>query len=305
MFQALLAIGLFLSTTAFAYENEILLNGQTLEPVTVDSIASQIPPGTVVIVSEFHDLELHHDHQVAFLEALATYRESISLGMEFFSRTHQAVVDSFLHGKLAEADFLKAVEWGNNNFDFYRRQVLFPINHEGTTLALNAPRELTGKIAKSGLASLTDEERAQLPAGFTLGNDEYKARFREAMGGHEIPEEKFNNYFAAQSTWDETMSDTACTYMQTHPTTVLTILVGDFHAAYGGGLPDRLRARGCPNVVVISQTAVEDLSDPSKNDELRPHPRWGKRADFIWAVEIKEAALIERLRNNHWNFWNY
>lgn len=290
-----LVIGILIAQNASAYDKDVLVDGHTLQRLDTETVARQIQPGTIVILSEQHDLSLHHEHQVSFLKALSGHLTQISVGMEFFPRTRQRAVDKYLAGDLDEADFLANVEWGGDNFGFYRRQVLFPVAHGGTTVALNAPRALTRKIARTGLNSLNDEERAQLPENFTLGNDGYKERFREAMGGHEISEEEFNNYFAAQSTWDETMSDTACQYSKANPEAVLTILVGDFHAQYGGGLPDRLKARGCSNVVVISQVGVEDLSDPAQNDEIRPHARWGARADYVWAVEVRRAALKGRL----------
>jgi uncharacterized iron-regulated protein len=204
------------------------------------------------------------------------------VGLEFLSILHQDYVDQFLGGQLPEGDFLRLVEWGEPSFDFYREQTLAPRQTGGRTLALNAPRWLTRKISQTGLDSLTPEERQLLPADFTMGNDAYKERFRAVMGGH-VAEEKLDRYFQAQSAWDEAMATTSCTHQRLHPGRDLVIIVGDFHAAYGGGLPDRMKARGCQNVKVISQVQVDSLDHLDKDPEILPHPNWGPRADWIWA----------------------
>jgi uncharacterized iron-regulated protein len=120
---------------------------------------------------------------------------------------------------------------------------------------------------------LTAEETALLPPNFELGNDHYYERFREVMKGH-VPEEAIQNYFVAQSLWDETMAWKALESFQKHPRQTLMIIVGDFHVAWDGGLPHQLRRRGAQDLVVISQT--RDLAD------VAIHPKYGPRADFIW-----------------------
>ena len=195
--------------------------------------------------------------------------------MEFFDFTQQTQLDAFLAGKITEADFLKAVKWGSIPFDFYREQVLAPLSMQGKTIALNAPRSLTSAISKSGLSALSEEQKKLLPPRFELGRDIYRERFTETMIDH-VPKDAITRYFEAQSVWDDTMAHLASEFIKQNPEQVLVIIVGDFHAIYGGGLPDRLRARGQSDILVFSQ--IKSSSD----DEVTPHSEWGKRADFIW-----------------------
>lgn len=270
---------------------QLLLDGATTESVEIGQIVNQVEPGEVVIISENHGFGPHHQNQVDVLNALAKMAPSrlkISVGMEFFPRFAQDFVDQYLSGMLPEDVFLTKVEWGKGiSFDNYRRQVLIPNSTSGFTVALNARRALTSKIAKCGLDSLTDEERSELPKDFTLGNSDYLERFREIMGGH-VKEDQLDRYFAAQSAWDESMSTSSCEFIKSHPQQTLVVIVGDFHAAYGGGLPERMRARGCGKITVISQLQVADISQPRQNPELSPHPKWGARGQYVWAVESKE-----------------
>jgi uncharacterized iron-regulated protein len=261
-----------------------IYSGVTLQPVTLASVVESLEPGSVLIVSEQHGFQPHHRNQVRVLDALAAAGvPRISVGMEFLARKHQSAVDLFLDGKIGEADFLKSVEWGGNPFSDYATQVLFPSRHAGRTVALNADRKLTSKISKGGISSLSPEDLAELPPNFTLGNALYFERFREVMKDH-VPESAIRRYFEAQSVWDETMAWSAAQYMARNPDQRLVIIVGDFHASHGGGLPDRLVARGVPKqkVVTLSQVNFSGLSEAEEAEQFIPHPKWGPRAEFIW-----------------------
>lgn len=62
------------------------------------------------------------------------------------------------------------------------------------------------------------------------------------------------------------------------------IIVGNFQANYGGGLPYRLRARGAAAVVVISQIDPAGLSAEEIARLVAPDPRYGVRADAVWVT---------------------
>jgi uncharacterized iron-regulated protein len=278
----------FLAALVFALSacaHERILDGRTLQPVTLEDAAASVKQGSVVVMGDLHGSKLHNEHQVKLLQALATHLPKISVGLEFLEVTHQAEVDQYLAGQLSEEDFLKAVKWGKGYpFENYREQALFPKTHDGATLALNAPRALTGRISKVGLEGLTTEEKAQLPKNFQLGNDLYFERFSKVMDEH-VPKDKVKRYFESQSVWDDTMAATAQDFLSKHSDQTLVIIVGDFHVAYGGGTPDRLKARGANPVVSISQVDLREASDDEKRSELDPGTKNGPRADFIWVTE--------------------
>lgn len=279
-----LSILFFISAPAHGgFEAEKIYAGTDGAEVSLPDVAARIAAGDIVVLGEIHDNVRHHQNQKKLLHELATVSPSasISVGMEFFEFPLQPDVDRYLTNELDEESFLQKIGWGGFSFDFYRDLVLFPLSHGGWTYALNAPRTLTQKISRQGLDSLNEDERKLLPEDFTLGDDAYLERFREAMGGH-VPQEKLLNYFAAQSAWDEAMAATAVKIMSANPEQVLVIIVGDFHAQYGGGLPDRLRARGSFPVKVISQVDLSGLSEEEKEREILPHSRWGTRADWVW-----------------------
>ena len=284
---SLLLFLFIVSTPAFAYGVDQLYLGDSLQPVSLSDALSPVTKGTIIIISELHGHQPHHRHQ---LEALKELKQDgtfgVSLGMEFFSYTKQLVLNDYLSGKVREAEFLEQIGWDKNKWQNYRRQVLFPLQAGGTTWALNLPREVTGQIARSGLGSLTPDKRTLLPPNWSLGNDLYYERFEAFMGRGHISKDKMKRYFVAQSLWDETMAWRAVEFIRQNPDQVLVILVGDFHAIYGGGLPDKIRQRGWQQILTISQVTLRGMTSDEQDEIMTPHPRYGKRADFIWVGNL-------------------
>ncbi len=259
-----------------------LVNGSSLLPESIDDVVAQVGPGGVLVLGELHGNQAHHARQRQAIKALAASgRCTVSVGLEFLSWPNQDVVNEYFEGRLPEADFLKQVGWGSDPFDNYREQALFPQSTGGRLLALNAPRSLTGAISKKGIEGLSPEELSLMPPAFQLGSADYRERFEFIMGGH-APATVFERYFAAQSTWDDSMAWIAAEFLAKNPTHCLAIIVGDFHVQFGGGLPDRLQARGLQNVVTISQFDTDGFSETDIETELGPHPKYGPRGSAVW-----------------------
>ncbi len=253
--------------------------------VDLQQVASQVRPGTIIVMGENHGFKTAQQGQIELMQALRMQGLKVSAGLEFFYFSDQDLVDSYRTGSLSEGDFLQKIQWGSPSYDFYRDQALFPRYEFGErTLALNAPRSLTGRISKVGIAGLTPEELQLLPPNFQLGRASYKERFL-AMMPHLPNPEAGERYFEAQSTWDDTMAWKAAEYIKAHPDQVLVITVGDFHAMYGGGLPDRMTARTQQKPLVFSYVNVRGMTTDEVEQELNPSSVYGPRADYIWVTE--------------------
>lgn len=279
-------LGLFLLPTlliACAHAQSTgILRGDSHKTSTLQESLQSVRPGSIVVIGENHGFKEHQRQQVAIMQQLRDQGLKVSVGMEFFTYTQQPLVNQYRAGTLAESDFLKAIAWGSPSYDLYRDQAIFPNLTEGAaTIALNAPRSLTGKVAKQGLNSLTPEESALMPPQFSLGRESYKKRFM-AMMPHLPNPEVGERYFAAQSIWDDTMAWQATNFIHANPEQVLVIVVGDFHVQYGGGLPDRIKAR-FPQAPVISFSQVNtlNLSDKEIAEQIQVIDSEA-RADFLW-----------------------
>jgi len=284
MFIRLFFFVLVLLTSSFA--QAVLMSGVDLREVNLDEALQTVSAGTVVVLGEMHGKKTHQNQHMAILDHLRQKGFKISVGLEFFSYPDQEKVTAYGQGSLAEADFLKQIGWGNTPFEFYRDQALFPVQRFGEkTIALNAPRSLTGDVAKGGLQSLSPDQLALLPPGYHEGQVSYRRRFENVMSSGHLPPEKLENYFQAQSIWDDTMAWKAQEFVQNHPDQVLVIVVGEFHVQYGGGLPDRLHARGLGSVITFSQILTGGLNSVEISNEINPSPTDGPRAQWLWVEE--------------------
>ncbi|WP_347357433.1 ChaN family lipoprotein [Bdellovibrio sp.] len=269
-----------------------ILAGNSLQPVSLAEAVQNVRPGSIVVIGENHGFTEHQTQQVAIMQALRDQGLVVSVGMEFFTYTDQPLVEAYRQGTLSEPEFLQQIKWGSPSYSFYRDQAVFPDLTQGAaTVALNAPRFLTGKVSKQGLAALTPEDMALLPPQFSLGRDSYKRRFLSMMPHLPSPEAG-ERYFAAQSIWDDTMAWQATDFLRSHPNQVLVIVVGDFHVQFGGGLPDRLRTRG-PEfpVLTFSQVNTLDLTESEIATEIKPSEVDGPRADILWLAPAKSPGL--------------
>lgn len=248
-------------------------------------VAQKVRPGQIIVMGEHHGFKTAQRAQLELMKALRDQGLKASAGLEFFYYPDQGLVEDYRRGALVEADFLQKIQWGNPSFDFYRDQALFPrYDHGESTLALNAPRNLTSRISQVGLEKLTSEEQNLLPPDFQLGRDSYKKRFLDMMPHLPNPAAG-ERYFAAQSVWDDTMAWKAAEFIKVHPDQVLVIVVGDFHAQYWGGLPDRIEARTQQKPIVFSFVNAAGLSSSELEGELWPSTVYGPRADYLWVAQ--------------------
>jgi len=259
---------------------------QGLVAVSLETALSAVVPGQVVVLGEAHGTQIQAGQQLQVMETLRKNGHLVSLGMEFFEYLKQDLVNQYKLGQVDETSFLTQVGWGNGfSYDAYRNQVLFPRPGVEHVVALNAPRALTGRISKVGMDGLSADEQALLPPNWTLGNADYFKRFQDAMGGHLPSAAALERYFAAQSTWDDTMAWQAAEFLKAHPDQILVIIVGEFHVQYGGGLPDRLKARGL-QTTTFSLVNIEGMSETEQKAEIEPSEEYGSRADFVWLSQF-------------------
>jgi uncharacterized iron-regulated protein len=282
-----LLLSLVMSAVFAQIPEPVILQGDGVRSVTLEQSLQNIQPGSILVLGEEHGNAVHQNYQLRILKHLRAQGLKVSVGMEFLEYPHQAQVDVYRQGLMSDNDFINAVRWGQGfDFGFYRDQILFPTGPESLTVALNLPREISRQIAKGGVASLTPEQAAKLPPLLERGNEKYFRRFMKAAGSHLPTPEMAENYFMAQSSWDDTMAWQATQFLQNHPDQVLVIIVGEFHVQYSGGLPDRLQVWGAKDVTTVSLVNLAGLTAEERQNETLPSTEDGPRADFLWISEF-------------------
>lgn len=203
-----------------------------------------------------------------------------ALGFEMFQRPFQAALDGYVAGTLSDVELIVQSEYEERwaiDFDYYRALLERARSFGLPALALNAPAELTRKIARTGLASLSEEERAQLPE-LDLNDPEHIAYIYSLFGvlpGHEA-ESGLGNYYVAQTVWDETMADTAARWLSASGDAAQIITFNGSAHCHQSAIPRRITRRtGVPVLAVL----------PILASELELYPESGVGYDVVVVLE--------------------
>jgi uncharacterized iron-regulated protein len=260
------------------------LAGETrlAEPTLWDQMAGY----RVVCFGEQHDSPQHHYAQRRAIEELAARNDGgrrLGVGLEMFQKPYQPALSGFVQGSIDEAAFLVQSEWSERwGFDFALYRPLLEVARERRldALALNAPRELTRKISRSGLASLDATERANVPE-LVLDDAAHRAYFDHAMSGHPMPASgpKMDNMYAVQVVWDETMADTAARWLASAgPDSRLLIIAGSGHC-HRRAIPARLARRVGVPVLSLSGILESELGERGESG-----------GEYDWWLVLEDGA---------------
>lgn len=243
----------------------------------------------LIFIGEYHQHDELHRRQLKIISGLFERNKKLAIGLEVFDRSRQTLLDDWTAGKLTEEEFHKMVLGEILNFATF--SVYYPIldwarKNKVTLIALNAPRSVTGKIAKSGMGGLTDDDKKWIASDVVVGPEEYKNRVIGVFKGHGMHGGSFNldNFFTAQVVWDETMAETLVEFFWSNPSADLTVvsIMGNEHVFRGHGVPSRVaRRQAVPTATIIMPYIEEDEVYTSRE------------ADFIWTAkpEKKSARL--------------
>ncbi len=250
-----------------------ILRGHGGAPATAAQLAAETAAAVAICLGEIHTDDNYHAVQLMLtrdLSAAATAaNRPLALGMEMFQKRFQSVLDDFAAGTIDESTLLSMAQykqrWGYD-FSFYRPTIAVAVTAKQSLLALNAASELVKTVGRDGLAGLTPEDRADVPA-LDLTNDAHREWFRNALGSSApAGAQAFDNFYAAQVIWDTTMAEAAWKWATAMggngPKRQVVILAGTGHCI-DLGIPLRLRQRGVNSIVSVKPVydRAPDLAD--------------------------------------------
>lgn len=238
-----------------------------------DSALGKMADASVVYLGETHNSKADHAAQLEIIEALSAQND-IAIALEMFQRPFQPVLDAYLAGEITEAELVAQSEyetrWGFD-WEFYAPIVRYAQNNQIPLIALNTPSEITRQVASEGLESLNGQDFQFVPSidEIDLSNQAYRELLQTVFSAHGAHgnSDGFENFFAAQVLWDETMADGVARQLSAEPDRQIVAIVGEGHVGYGHGIPDRVRRR-LPSVEQVSVQFLEanEQSEPDFAD---------------------------------------
>ena len=261
--------------------------------LSLAQVARAVSPSRVIFLGEEHPEYGHHLAQLDIIRWLVEHGHQVAIGMEMFQKPFQKVIDQYLEGKLDLAQFLKETEyfsrWGFN-YKLYKPIVDFAKEHKLPIVALNISREITQKVAKEGLNTLTPEEKKEIPQHLDFSNESYRQylkRVYEAHGNSQKDIKDFEAFYQSQILWDEGMAQSIVDYLSRHPDRQMVVIVGKGHVAYGYGVPSRVERRGIQPCSIVILGNDQEL-DPNMGDYLVVPPSSEPPFSAKLGVIIKE-----------------
>jgi uncharacterized iron-regulated protein len=218
------------------------------------SVSDRIQPfaqADVIYLGERHDSTADHDAQLAIIQALYVNDANLAIALEMFQHPFQESLDRYISGDIDEDTLREQTEydqrWGFP-WEYYAPILRFAREHQLPVLALNAPSEIVRKVAREGLDSLSEAEQQLIPprSEIRTDNQNYQDYVGAVFGqahhsGHSGM--SFENFFAAQVVWDESMAENIADFLTREPDRQVVVLAGQGHVIYGYGIPDRVARR--------------------------------------------------------------
>jgi len=272
----------------------VVLDGRTGRQLDEPAFWSRLGQARAVCIGEEHPNPHHHWaqlHTVQKLIAAGPKGDAFAVGLEMVQRPFQGVLDDYAAKRIDAAALRSRTGWEERwgyDFGFYGPTLDAAVGAGGKLLALNAARELTKKVSRQGIESLTPDERAQLPE-LKLDDAQHRAWFDGLMsdmggahahsqarptaskhgdadgdqhgdkdeaddadphGGHAPAMPSAERIYTVQVLWDETMADGGARWLAANPRGRLVILAGNGHC-HDSAIVGRLKRRGVTDAISV------------------------------------------------------
>lgn len=209
--------------------------------ISFDQMVADLAKVSVVFVGEVHDVAEHHRAQLNIIRGVHESDKPTAIGLEMFRADSQTALDSWVSGKSSLEQFLP-VYYDNWRMPWPLYGDIFKYARENriSLAGLNIPEGISKKIAQRGLASLSPDEKKQLPPGISCNVDPtYMEFIRKAYGNHSAHGRSFVNFCEAQMVWDKSMAWHITGQLKKNPDRTVVVLAGIGHA-WKRGIPEQL-----------------------------------------------------------------
>jgi len=242
----------------------------------------------VIYVGEIHANKASHQVQLKVLKACyEKFGNTITVGMEMFTRLYQPFLDQWVTGEIDEQKFLEEIKWDKEwGYDYLLYKDIFDFVREKKIplLALNAPKDVVRMVSKKGLKNLSEDEKKLLPE---IDTSDYFHRvyLERAVREHVDHSAGLERYNDVQCLWEEHMAQTVATYLSSWEGKDKKVLVfaGNGHIIYDFGIPKRVFRRNFLPYYTIYPAEFQGNKPTSDQNLFLPDIPL-EPADFVWVI---------------------
>ena len=237
---------LTIQDTDQSFEEGVIISTKLGKPVSFQELLADLNSCQIVYVGEKHTNVSHHRIQLEVIQAIFKKHSNLVVGMEMFDHTYQDVLDLWSAGELDQKNFLKKSHWYANwriDFSLYREILEFIKENHIRLVALNIPNHIPPKIREGGIDNLREDEKEHLPQQIDTSQTAHREYLQNVFDGHKHHfrgEVEFENFYTAQSVWEDAMAEMIAQNLKND---VMVVLAGNGHIQFKYGIPDRASNR--------------------------------------------------------------
>ena len=161
--------------------------------------------------------------------------------------------------------------------------------------AVNTPRSVVTAVRQKGIDNLSDAEKRHAPPSIDTRNPDHLVFFRASFdddnpmhGG--MPESMLKSMQAAQATWDASMGYNSVDVLKAGPPdSILVVLVGSGHVAYGVGIEYQARQWFPGKISTLIPVPVLDSAEEPVATVKASY------ANFVWGIPYESDPLYPSL----------
>lgn len=229
------------ATAAIGDGAKVVLRVKDGQRISYSRLAEELKGVDLVFVGENHDNAAHHATQLRIIDELHWRETPLAIGLEMFPAKAQPELDAWLSGRLPDPVF-RSLYWETWRmpWDLYGAIFQRAKTWKIPLIGINIPRWVVQKVFKGGFASLTPEERRELPADVTCQIDPtYRKFIRRSFGTHAGNGGEFEQFCEAQMLWTKAMARHLTKYLDSRPGRQVVVLTGASHALRQG-IPEQI-----------------------------------------------------------------
>lgn len=249
-----------ITLAAEAYAHTIITRMSDGQNLSLSQLAAVAGNSDLILIGEVHDNKDHHDMQLDLIRSLSTMNRPLAIGLEMIQSNYQQQLDEWVAGRMSETAMNRVFsENWSPDWQMYRDIFIFARDNRIPMVALNVPVEIVRKVSREGFASLTPQERKDLPEGTSCDLKNPQIAFlRKVFKGNHMHANNgklFSNFCEAQTVRNSGMAINMTRYIKKNPGRKVVVLTGIWHAVKYA-IPDQLERYGskASHTVILPET---------------------------------------------------
>ena len=266
--------------------------------LSATQLAARLRDTRLLLVGESHTTADFHRVELRVIQALHDAGRNVAIGLEMYPYTEQSSLDRWRDGLLTESGFVTLSRWyefWGYHWNYYRDIFVYARDNRIPMYGVNTPRNVVTAVRQKGIDQLSDADRQHVPPHIDIDSGDhlefFKASFDGAEGMHgQMSDSMLKSMQAAQATWDASMAYNSVKVLKSASAdTILVVLVGSGHVAYGVGIEHQARQWFDGKITTLIPVPVQD-------SEEEPVPAVkASYANFVWGIPAEREELYPSL----------